>query len=50
MKHNPMTTLATLEAMVATKDPKERIQIYRAANPDFVVDDLFTSIFGGAKK
>ncbi len=45
MKRNPMTTLATLEAMVAAKTPKERIEIYWAANPGAAVEDLFRNVF-----
>lgn len=32
--------LETLKAMVATSDPKERIKIYRAANPSEGQDDF----------
>lgn len=41
----------TLQAMLATDDPKERIRIYEAANPAAAVERLFGSFVGiNAKK
>ncbi|CAB4152548.1 hypothetical protein UFOVP602_11 [uncultured Caudovirales phage] len=44
--------LETLKAMVSTSDPKERIKIYRAANPSEGQDDFlagFRKAMDGAK-